>query len=245
MIPGFFLWLTAASSPIPPYMDYGHVSYNIENEDDEITYFAQFDDLETDFDVKDTDSIIEDASLSHLTLQNSNESEEILPQPVAKSAPPSAGGVIDFADFYSLALDSGLSLSIDGGSAFEFMNDGPAGAAGTISRIGSTTFQLGEAGVYQIYFQIYADLSNTASGQTVLALDSGPGFEEIPYTLIGNTVLSPTPMQTLLSGMAIIRTTDANTFLELRNPSSSASFDLSLFSGLNAVVSHLMISRIQ
>ncbi len=55
--------------------------------------------------------------------------------------------------------------------------------------------------------------SVTESAQLVIALDSGAGMTELPYTLYGRAVGA-----SQISGEALVTTTTVNSILELRNP---------------------------
>ncbi|HST32635.1 MAG TPA: hypothetical protein VLJ80_03840, partial [Solirubrobacteraceae bacterium] len=81
-----------------------------------------------------------------------------------------------------------------------------------IARLNTTEFVLSTVGTYRVSFSISAN----EPGQLVLALDSGGGMVEIPYTVFGRATGT-----SLITGEALITTTVANSALEVRNPAGN------------------------
>jgi hypothetical protein len=100
--------------------------------------------------------------------------------------------------------------TVGAGVPVEFPRSGPS--AGAIARRNTTEFVLPTVGTYRVSFSISAD----EPGQLVLALDSGSGMVEIPYTVFGRAVGT-----SLIDGEGLIETTVANSALEVRNPAGN------------------------
>ena len=102
------------------------------------------------------------------------------------------------------------------GAAVQFPENGPS--TGLITRRAgsllteSTEFVLPNIGTYRVAFSV----SVTEAGQLVLALDSGAGMVELPYTVYGRATGT-----SLISSEALVKTTAANSALELRNPAEN------------------------
>lgn len=148
-----------------------------------------------------------------------------------------AGGVLDFADFYAL-MPPDNAATVAAGSDVDFPNDGPSSGSGLIVRTGADTFNLAEIGFYQVLFQVSVD----EAGQLVLALDSGAGANELPYTVVGRATGT-----SQIVGMALIETTVINSILTVRNPASeSTALTITpLAGGTEPVSAHLVIIRIK
>ncbi|HEY6328470.1 MAG TPA: hypothetical protein VI756_03965, partial [Blastocatellia bacterium] len=106
-----------------------------------------------------------------------------------------------------------------------------------ITRVDAGDFNISVPGTYQIQFQVSA----SAAGQLVVALNTGSGAVEQSNTVVG---LSGTGDQ--VSETCIVTTTSANTILSIHNPAAStAVFDIAKSAGGNAGTSgHLVIFRI-
>ena len=102
------------------------------------------------------------------------------------------------------------AATVGAGMPVEFPQTGPA--AGGIARRNATEFVLPSAGVYRLSFSV----SVTEAGQLVIALDSGSGMVELPYTVIGRAT-GTTP----ISGEALVETVASNSAIELRNPTGN------------------------
>ncbi len=92
----------------------------------------------------------------------------------------------------------------------EFPRDGPTSKV--IARRGASEFVLPAVGAYRVDFSVSAN----EPGQLVLAVDSGGGMVEIPYTVYGRATGT-----SLISGEAIIETISANSAVEVRNPAGN------------------------
>jgi hypothetical protein len=137
----------------------------------------------------------------------------------------SAGGALDFADFYALG-------------SVEFPQDGISSGSGLISRNNDDSFNLAVIGVYQVLFQV----SVSEAGQLILTLDSGFGPEELPFTVVGRATGS-----SQIVGMALIETSIVNSILTVNNPiANSTALTITPSAGGSYPVSaHLMITRIK
>jgi hypothetical protein len=100
--------------------------------------------------------------------------------------------------------------TVAAGTPVEFPRDGPSG--GTIARRNSTEFVLPAIGTYSVDFSV----SVNEPGQLVIAVDSGGGMVELPYTVYGRATGT-----SQISGEALVTTTVANSALELRNPTGN------------------------
>lgn len=85
------------------------------------------------------------------------------------------GNALAFADFYAL-MPNDNAASITPGSDVSFPQDGP-NSGDSISRLGPSSFRLGEIGTYQVFFQV----SIGEAGQLILNLNG----EDLYYTLSG------------------------------------------------------------
>ena len=127
------------------------------------------------------------------------------------------------------------AATVAAASPVEFPQDGPT--TGTIARSGPGEFVLPNIGTYRVAFSV----SISEAGQLVLAVNSGGGIEELPYTVYGRA--TPT---SLISGEALVTTTAVNTMLELRNPAGNATaLTITPSAGGNhATVASLVIQRV-
>lgn len=145
------------------------------------------------------------------------------------------GGFIDFADFYAL-MPPDNKLSIPGGGDISFPKDGPSGIAGNISRKNDHEFNLHQIGVYEVYF----NLSVNEACKLVLTLDSGNGAKELEYTMVERKINSQA------TGIALVKTTTANSILSLRNSSENNPITLASYAGGNLpVAANLIIKQIK
>jgi hypothetical protein len=99
------------------------------------------------------------------------------------------------------------SATVAVGSAVEFPHDGPNN--GGIVRSDPSTFLLANIGTYRVAFSVSVD----EAGQLVLALDSGSGMVELPYTVYGRATGT-----SQISGEALVTTTAVNSALQVVNP---------------------------
>ena len=140
-------------------------------------------------------------------------------------------GIVNYANFYALMpLDN--PLAIPPGVAISFPNNGPSSNT-TITRLTQNTFNLVEAGSYQVMFQANIE----EPGQLVLALNG----VELDYTIVGS---EPTASQ--IVGMTMVNAAQANSTLSLRNPVGNV-LPLTLTTqagGLRQVSANLMITQL-
>jgi hypothetical protein len=139
-----------------------------------------------------------------------------------------------FAEFYAL-MPPDNAATVGAGIPVEFPQTGPS--AGAIARRNATEFVLPSAGVYSVSFSV----SVTEPGQLVIALDSGAGMVELPYTVIGRAT-GTTP----ISGEALVRTVAPNSAIELRNPTGNtpALTVTPVAGGTHAASAFLVIQRL-
>jgi hypothetical protein len=102
------------------------------------------------------------------------------------------------------------AATVGAGSPVEFPESGPS--AGAIARRNTTQFVLPSVGTYRVSFSISTD----EPGQLVLALDSGGGMVEIPYTVFGRATGT-----SLIAGEGLVTTTVPNSALEVLNPAGN------------------------
>ena len=96
------------------------------------------------------------------------------------------------------------------GAPVEFPRNGPS--SGGIAAPSATEFVLPDPGTYRVSFTVPV----TQPGQLDMALDSGAGMEELPYTVYGRSAGASS-----IAGEALVSTTVPNELLELRNPAGS------------------------
>ncbi len=125
--------------------------------------------------------------------------------------------------------------TVAAGTPVEFPKNGPI--EGDIARISSSIFVLPNIGTYRVTFSV----SVTEAGQLVLALNSGGGMVELPYTVYGRATGTSE-----ISGEALVRTTVAGSSLELRNPTgnSPALTITPVAGGTHSVVASLVIQQL-
>jgi hypothetical protein len=102
------------------------------------------------------------------------------------------------------------AATVAAGAPVEFPQDGPT--SNVITRLAgkpSTDFVLPSVGTYSVDFSV----SVTEPGQLVIALDSGGGMVQLPYTVYGRATGT-----SQIVGDALVTTTAANSTVELRNP---------------------------
>ena len=119
------------------------------------------------------------------------------------------------------------------GTDVSFPQDGPNSGSG-IARIGDDSFNLGDIGTYQIFFQVSID----EAGQLVLTLNG----DELAYTVVGRATGTSQIIE-----MAIVTTTTINSVLTVRNPADNAAA-LTITpnaGGTEPVSAHLVIIQIQ
>ncbi len=100
--------------------------------------------------------------------------------------------------------------TVAAGAPVLFPQNGPV--AGGVGRLNSGEFVLPRAGTYSVDFSVSVD----EPGQLVIALDSGGGMVELPYTVYGRATGTSE-----IAGNALISTTAASSTVELRNPAGN------------------------
>ncbi len=118
--------------------------------------------------------------------------------------PAGASGATEF--FGLMPPDNAATVAA--GADVSFPQDGPSTST-SITRTGSSTFNLGDIGVYGVTFQVPV----TESGQLLLTLDD----VDLPYTVVGRQAGT-----TQITGSALIQTTAINSVLTVRNPASNS-----------------------
>jgi hypothetical protein len=114
-----------------------------------------------------------------------------------------------YAEFYAL-MPPDNATTVGAGTSVEFPRTGPT--TGVIARRNATEFVLPRVGTYRVAFSVSSD----EPGQLVIAMDSGSGMVELPYTVLGRATGT-----SLISGEALVTTTAPNSALELRNPAGN------------------------
>ena len=107
-------------------------------------------------------------------------------------------------------MPSDNAATVAAGSPVSFPQSGPT--AGGIIRLNPAEFVLLRVGTYNVDFSV----SVTEPGQLVIALDSGGGMVELPYTVYGRATGT-----SQIAGDALITTTAASSTVELRNPAGN------------------------
>jgi hypothetical protein len=114
-----------------------------------------------------------------------------------------------YAEFYAL-MPSDNATTVGAGAPVLFPRNGPM--AGGIVRLNPAEFVLPRVGTYSVDFSV----SVTEPGQLVIALDSGGGMVELPYTVYGRATGT-----SQIAGDALVTTTAASSTVELRNPAGN------------------------
>lgn len=137
---------------------------------------------------------------------------------------------LEFADFFALMPgDNAATVAL--GAAVEFPQDGPA--AGTITRVSATQFNLAAIGTYMVQFQV----SVSEAGQLQLDLNGGP---------VANSVAGRATGTSQIVGISFITTSAINTVLRVINPAANpAALTITpLAGGALSVSAHLAILRL-
>ena len=124
------------------------------------------------------------------------------------------------------------------GTAVPLPRDGPSN--GVILRTGPDTFNLPNIGTYQVMWQASMD----EAGQLDIALNSGAGFVELPYTVVGRATGT-----NQIVGMSFITTTVINTVLSIFNPAGNpTALTMTPYAGTaygtTPVTAHLIIIQV-
>jgi hypothetical protein len=127
------------------------------------------------------------------------------------------------------------AATVAAGTPVLFPRNGPA--SGGIARLNSAEFVLAGIGTYRVDFSV----SVTEPGQLAVALDSGSGMVELPYTVYGRATGT-----SQIAGDALVTTTVANATVELRNPAGNtpALTITPLAGGAQPAVASIVIQRL-
>jgi len=141
-----------------------------------------------------------------------------------------AGGVLNFADFYALMPPDNVA-TVAPGTDVSFPQDGPSSGS-DISRTGPDSFNLAQIGTYQILFEVSVD----EAGQLILTLNG----EDPAYTVVGRATGA-----SQIVGMAIVTTAVTDSILTVRNPAGNAAAltVTPLAGGTRPVSAHLVITQ--
>jgi hypothetical protein len=99
------------------------------------------------------------------------------------------------------------AATVAAGAPVLFPQNGPT--AGGIVRLNPGEFVLPHVGTYSVDFSVSID----EPGQLVIAIDSGAGMVELPYTVYGRATGT-----SQIVGDALVTTTAAGSTVEVRNP---------------------------
>jgi hypothetical protein len=127
------------------------------------------------------------------------------------------------------------AATVAAGAPVLLPHNGPA--AGGILRLNTAEFVLPRIGTYSVDFSV----SVTEPGQLGIALDSGAGMVELPYTVYGRATGT-----SQIAGDALVTTTAANSTVELRNPAGNtpALTITPLAGGTRSAVASILIQRL-
>jgi hypothetical protein len=114
-----------------------------------------------------------------------------------------------FAEFYAL-MPPDNAATVGAGIPVEFPQTGPT--TGVIVRQTASKFVLPSIGTYRVSFSVSTD----EPGQLVIALNTGSGMVELPYTVYGRATGT-----SLIAGDALVTTSATNSVLEVRNPAGN------------------------
>ena len=150
------------------------------------------------------------------------------------AGPEGSSGSPVYAEFYAL-MPPDNAATVAAGAPVSFPQTGST--AGGIVRLDQGEFVLPRIGTYSVDFSV----SVTEPGQLVVALDSGGGMVELPYTVYGRATGT-----SQIAGDALITTTVANSTVELRNPTGNtpALTITPLAGGTHPAVASLVIQQL-
>jgi hypothetical protein len=145
--------------------------------------------------------------------------------------PTGPSGTLASADLFAL-MPPDNAATVAPGTDVSFPQNGPT-AGFSISRTGSSTFNLAAIGTYQIMFQV----SVTEAGQLLLTVNGA----DVDYTVVGRATGTSE-----ISGMFLVTTSVINSVVTIRNPAGSAALTITpLAGGTRPVSAHLVITQIQ
>ena len=114
-----------------------------------------------------------------------------------------------YAEFYAL-MPPDNPATVGAGIPVEFPRDGPS--SGVIARNSASEFVIPSVGTYRVTFSV----SVNEPGQLAIAVDSGSGMVELPYTAYGRATGT-----SLITGEAFVTTSAVNSAIEIRNPTGN------------------------
>jgi hypothetical protein len=140
-----------------------------------------------------------------------------------------------FAEFYAL-MPPDNAATVGAGIPVEFPQTGPT--TGDIVRQTASKFVLPSIGTYRVSFSVSAD----EPGQLAIALNTGSGMVELPYTVYGRAIGT-----SLIAGDALVTTSASNSVLEVRNPAGNtpALTITPKAGGTHAAVASLVIQQLR
>ncbi|CAM4424106.1 collagen-like protein [Paenibacillus tarimensis] len=149
--------------------------------------------------------------------------------PAGPVGPP--GGVLAFADFFSLAPPDN-PVTVAPSTDVSFPRNGPISGT-SITRINASSFNLAAIGTYQVLFQV----NIVEAGQLILTLNGA----DLAYTVAGRATGT-----SQIIGIALVQTTVINSVLAVRNPAgnSTALTITPLAGGTRPDSAHLVITQI-
>jgi hypothetical protein len=153
---------------------------------------------------------------------------------VGPAGPEGSSGSPAYAEFYAL-MPPDNAATVAAGAPVLFPQDGPT--EGGIVRLNLGELVLPRAGTYSVDFSV----SVTEPGQLAIALDSGGGMVELPYTVYGRATGT-----SQIAGDALITTSAASSKVELRNPAGNtpALTITPLAGGTHPSVASMVIQRL-
>ena len=142
------------------------------------------------------------------------------------------GGVLNYADFYAL-MPPDNAATVAPGTDVSFPQNGPISST-DITRLDDSSFNLGEIGTYQIFFNVPVN----EAGQLILTLNGA----DLEYTVAGRATNA-----SQIIGMALVETTALDSVLTVRNPAGNtdALTITPLAGGTVPVSAHLVIIQIR
>jgi hypothetical protein len=151
--------------------------------------------------------------------------------PIGPVGPTGPAGPAEFAEFFAL-MPPDNAATIAPGTDVSFPQDGPA--SGNITRTSADEFNLAEAGIYRVAFNV----SISEAGQLILTLNG----VDLAYTVTGRATGT-----SQITGEAFVETSSSNAILTVRNPASNSTAltVTPLAGGANPVSATLTIEQLQ
>lgn len=148
-----------------------------------------------------------------------------------KQGPPGTPAVTEFAEFFAI-MPGDNADTVPAGGAVDFPQDGPK--TSSITSIDASSFELSTTGTYRVSFVV----SVSEAGQLMLRLDG----DELEYTVVGRATGT-----SQIVGESLVETTDADSTLEVVNPSGNtpALTITPSAGGTHAVSASLVIQKLE